>query len=143
MMAPLLVLGASVLLFRTLALLHGGARHVLRSWVVLSTYLEMAVDAVTLVGSLRWWASGSEQHASLALRAGAAATFIHAFRVLVFALGRVGPWRDFDVRPGERAAHGERWNWGQVVFASSMSVAGVVAVFVIRSVRGRAVAERS
>jgi hypothetical protein len=38
-MAPLLIIGGSVLLFRTIALLHGGARTVLRSRVVALTYM--------------------------------------------------------------------------------------------------------
>lgn len=37
----------------------------------------------------------------------AALVVVHAFRVAVFALGRTGPWIDFDVRPEFRATHCE------------------------------------
>lgn len=66
-----------------------------------------------------------------------AATFLHAGRVLVFVLGRTGPWVDFDVRPEKRADHRERWTWGQVVFAGVMSVFGVVGALAIWRARRR------
>ena len=134
-LSALLFVGSNILLFRTIALLNSGAHRVLQPWVVALTYLEMAVDVVTAMGAARWWLSGSEAHAHLPLRAGAAVTFLHAFRVLVFVVGRTGPWANFDVRPAERPKHRERWTWAQVVFAGSMAVLGIAGVFVIRAIR--------
>jgi hypothetical protein len=128
--AALLAGGAAILLHRTIALVRG-ARRVLKPWVVALTYLEMAVDLLTIGGAVRWWRSGSADDARFPLRVGMAATLLHAVRVLVFVLGRVGPWVDLDVRPEARAGHGERWTWGEVVFAGTMSVLGVVGVGVI------------
>jgi len=127
----LLLGGAGILLGRTIALLAGGARRVLRPWVVALTWIEMAIDALTMAGALRWLRSGDPRHARLPMRAGAAATLLHAGRVAVFVLGRTGPWRDFDVRTEARADHGERWTWGQVVFAGTLSVSGIVGVVLI------------
>lgn len=122
--------GAGILLYRTIALLAGGARSVLKGWVVMLTVIEMMVDIVTIIGAARWWLSRSPRHAHLPLRAGATATLLHTARVLVFVLGRTGPWVDFDVRPEHRADHRERWTWPGVVFAGVMSVLGVVGVVV-------------
>lgn len=127
----LLVGGAGILLYRTIALLAGGARAVLRSWVVVLTVVEMIVDAVTLVAAARWWRSGNTRDARLPLGMGAAATLLHAVRVLVFVLGRTGPWRDFDVRPEQRADHRQRWTWRGVVFAGLMSCLGVLGMLII------------
>jgi len=133
--SALLILGASVLLYRTVALISGGALHVLRSWVVALTFVEMAVDIVTIGGALRWWMTRSAVQEEVPLRAGAIATLLHAFRVFIFVLGRTGPWVDFDVLPEQRASHRDRWTWTQVMFAASMSVLGVIGVFVVRGRR--------
>ncbi len=124
----LLFCGAGILLGRTVALLAGGARRVLQPWVVFLTWLEMAIDGLTMAGALRWFRSTDPLHARLALRAGAVATLLHAARVAVFVAGRTGPWKDFDVRPEARADHDERWSWAEVVFAGIMAVMGVVGV---------------
>lgn len=129
---PALLLGGAGILFgRTVALVVGGATAVLRPWVVALTFVEMALDAVTMIGSLRWWVSRSTPHSRLPLRSASAATLLHAARVLVFVLGRTGPWVDLDVRPEQRAGHGERWTWSQVVFAGVLSILGVVGVVVV------------
>jgi hypothetical protein len=132
-----LFLGAGVLLFRTIALLAGGARRVLQPWVVALTWVEMALDAITMLLAARWWVSGSDRHAAAPSRVGAMATLLHAARVAVFVLGRTGPPFDFDVRPEARADHDQRWNWTQVVVAGVLSGAGVLAVVVIWSTRRR------
>jgi len=133
----LLLVGAGILLYRTVALLAGGARKVLQWWVVALTIFEMLLDTVTLVAAARWWRSGRARNASLPLRFGAAATLLHAARVGVFVIGRTGPWVDVDVRPECRAGHRERWTWSQVVFAGAMSVLGVSGVLIMWRVRRR------
>ncbi len=127
----LLVAGAGVLLYRTIALLAGEARAVLKSWVVALTVIEMIVDFVTVLGAVRWWRSRTPRHARLPLRVAAAATLLHSVRVLVFVVGRTGPWVDFDVRREHRADHRERWRWAEVVFAGVMSAFGVIGVVVV------------
>lgn len=123
--------GASILLYRTIALTAGEARVVLKRWVMALTFVEMAIDVLTIIGSIRWWTSRSPAHAQLPLRAGAAAALLHAARVLVFVVGRVGPWQDIDVRPQYREDHDQRWTWAEVVFAGVMSVLGIIGVTVI------------
>lgn len=134
----LLVVGAGILLYRTIALLVAGAGRVLKRWIVGLTFAEMLVDAITIARSARWWLTQDPRHARTALRVGAAATVLHAVRVAVFVLGRIGPWKDFDVRPDKRADHDERWNWPQVGFAGALAVMGLVGVFVTFRNRGRA-----
>ena len=129
--------GAGILLYRTIALLEGGARRVLQWWVVGLTILEMLLDTMTLVAAARWWRSGRERDAPLPLRFGAAATLLHAARVGVFVAGRTGPWVDFDVKPERRADHRDRWTWPQVVFAGVMSVLGVAGTLLVWRVRRR------
>ena len=130
----LLLGGAGILVCRTVALLSRG-RTVLRGWVVALTIAEMAVDVVTMVAASRWLLTRAPRHGRPAMRFGAAATLLHAVRVLVFVLGRTGPWRDFDVRPEHRGDHRGRWTWGGVIFAGVMSALGVLGVGVIWRVR--------
>ncbi len=90
------------------------------------------------VSALLWWISNDKNRASLALRFGAAAALVHAARVLVFVLGRIGPWIDFDVRPEHRALHFTRWTWGGVYLAAVLAILGVIGVFIIWRLRRRA-----
>ncbi|MFW2335700.1 hypothetical protein [Ilumatobacter sp.] len=133
----LLIVGACVLLYRTVALLAGEARTVLKRWVVALTVIEMIVDVVAVVAAARWWRTRALDHARLPLRLGAVAAVVHAVRVLVFVLGRTGPWVDVDVRPEHRADHNQRWSWAQVVFAGVMSTLGIVGVVAVWRVRRR------
>jgi hypothetical protein len=57
--------------------------------------------------------------------------------VFVFAMGRIGPWPDFDVLQAQRALHHTRWSWGDVFLASGLSGASLVAVLVIWQLRKR------
>lgn len=133
----LLIAGACVLLYRTVALLAGEARAVLKRWVVALTVIEMIVDVVTVIAAARWWRTRAPAHSRLPMRAGAVATVVHAGRVLVFVLGRTGPLADFDVRPERRADHRERWSWAQVVVAGVLSTLGLIGVVAIWRVRRR------
>jgi hypothetical protein len=130
----LLLGGAGILLYRTVALL-ARARAVLRGWVVGLTIVEMALDLVTMGAAARWLVTRAPRHGRPGMRFGAAATSLHAVRVLVFVLGRTGPWTDFDVRPEHRADHRGRWTWGGVIFAGAMSALGVLGVGVVWRVR--------
>jgi hypothetical protein len=136
--AVLLGLGALILLARTIIMLSGGALSILTAWAGVLLAVEFTLDAVTLLGAVRWWSTGTEPAMQLALRVAAGAALLHAVRVLVFALGRTGPWIDFDVRPEERAAHVTRWTWNEVYFASVLAALGVVGVIVIWQYRRRA-----
>lgn len=124
--AILLALGASILLYRTLSMITQDALNFLVWWVGGLLILEMLIDSSCLTFCLRWLIYPEKE--VVALRLAAAATILHAIRVLIFVLGRTGPWFDFDVIPSERAMHPERWTWGQVWFASILSVLGVIAV---------------
>ena len=106
--ASLLALGATILLSPTLVMLTQGALSVLVLWVSGLLILELILVITTLLGAVRWWMTSAQKDAVFALRAGAAATILHALRVLIFVLGRTGPWIDFDVKPEHRALHSER-----------------------------------
>lgn len=124
--AGLLVFGAAILLFRTISMLTQDALRFLVWWVGGLLILEMLLDGASMAFSIRWIIRPTKK--GPVLRFAAAATLLHAFRVLIFVLGRTGPWYDFDVVPAERAFHQERWTWGQVWFASVLSILGVMAV---------------
>jgi hypothetical protein len=47
---------------------------------------------------------------------GAAAAILHAIRVLIYMLGRTGPWVNFDEKPGHRDSYTFEWFW--VYFAA-------------------------
>lgn len=133
--AGLLALGASILLFRTLNMIGQDALRFLVWWVGGLLILEMLIDAVCLTFSIRWFIRPARQ--GPVLRLAAAATILHAMRVLIFVLGRTGPWYDFDVIPDERAFHHLRWTWGQVWFAAVLSLLGVMVVLWIWQRRKR------
>lgn len=136
--AALLMLGAGILLFRTLRMLAQGALAVLQPWVSALLVLELLIDLGCLLAAARWWIANDPGKDRLPLRLGAAAALLHAFRVLIFVMGRVGPWINFDVRPEQRALHHTRWSWGWLYFAAVMSVLGVLGVIVIWQRRRRA-----
>lgn len=81
--------------------------------------------------------AAAERAAPLALRLGAVVTNLHAARVLIFALGRIEPFVNFDVRAEHHASHAARWRWGQVAFASTLSGLEILGVLVIWRLRGR------
>jgi hypothetical protein len=135
--ASLLILGSSILLFRTIYMISEGAFHILMLWVFVLLLAELLIDLGCLISSIDWWISNDEGRAALPLRFGAAAAIFHAFRVLIFVLGRVGPWINFDVRPEHIALHDTRWTWPEVYFAGIISVLGVIGVLIIWRVRQR------
>ena len=107
-------------------------------WVAILLVVELVLDLGCLLGSLRWCVAGDPERARLPLRLGAAATILHALRVLVYALGRTVLLRDFDVRPERRTGIGEQGGWFWVYFASVLSILGLIGVLVIWLLRRRA-----
>jgi hypothetical protein len=135
--ASLLALGACVLLYRIIAMVSGGSLGIQVLWVSVFLIAEMLVDAGCLLASIRWWVANDSEKSHLALKLGASATILHAFRVLIFVLGRTGPWVNFDIRPKHRAIHYTRWSWSGVYFATIMSVLGIIGVLIIWRLRRR------
>ena len=129
--ASLIILGASFLFFRTIMLLSQGTLEVFFLWVSVLLIAEMLLDAACLISSIKWWITNDKNYDRIPLRLGAAVVILHAVRVLIFVLGRTGPWIDFDVRPVHRALHAARWSWGGVYFAAIMSALSVIALFII------------
>jgi hypothetical protein len=100
-------------------------------WVAALLLAESVLDVTIVAGAVRWWATQANEHASFPLRTTAAAVFLHAVRVLIYALGRLGPWMDFDIKPEYRAIYSSRSNLGWVYFASIMSVLGILGVIIV------------
>jgi hypothetical protein len=136
--AGLLFVGASILLYRTVAMVVGGSLGILAWWVSLLLVAELLIDLGCASYSAAWWISNDARMDRIPLRLGATAAILHAVRVAVFVIGRVGPWINFDVRPEHRALHHTRWDLGQVYFAALMSILGVIGVVVIWRHRRRA-----
>lgn len=129
--ASLLALGACILLYRTTTMISQGALNILVLWVSALLIIEMLIDLSCLLTIIPWWISRERAKAKIPMRFGAAAAIFHALRVLVFVLGRVGPWINFDVRTEHHAAHAETWTWTGVYFAAIMAVLGVIGVIII------------
>lgn len=129
--ASLLALGACILLYRTTTMISQGALNILALWVSVLLIIETLIDLSCLLTTIPWWISKDRAKSKIPLRFGAAAAIFHALRVLVFVLGRVGPWVNFDVRPEHHAAHAETWTWTGVYFAAIMAVLGVIGVIII------------
>lgn len=132
--AALMILGAGILLFRTLSmLLWEHALEMLAAWAVVLLFVELALDAACLIASAVWFIAGTAGRSGPALRLGAAATLLHALRVLVYVLGRTGPLLNFDVKPEYQAAAETDWFWvGFAAVLAALGVAGVVAVWLVR-----------
>ena len=128
--AFLLTLGASILLFRTMRMmLIEGAFEILVTWVVGLLIAEFLIDLACVIGSIRWFILNDRTKATIPLRLGAAATILHAIRVLIYVLGRTGPWINFDVKPQYHESYTFEWFW--IYFATILSILGVLGVIVI------------
>ena len=135
--ALLLALGACLLFWRTLQLIFAEqGLDTLVLWVIYLTLLESQIDFSCIIGSLRWLVSNDALKATVPLRLGAAAAILHAIRVLIYVLGRTGPWVNFDVKPIYHSTYSVEWFW--VWFAAILSVLGVIGVIVIWKIRHRA-----
>ncbi len=135
--ASLLILGAGFLLFRTIMLISQGSLSIYVSWVSILLIAEFLIDLGCLLSSIFWWINDDENKASIPLRFAAVVIILHAVRVLIFVLGRVGPWIDFDVRPEHRALHYTRWSWTGVYFAAIMSILSVFVLIIVWRLRRR------
>ena len=129
--AFLLALGAGFLLYRTITMVAHGALDFFVLWVAILLILEMSLDFACLVSACWWGFSNEPKNGRLTLRLAAAVAIFHALRVLVFVMGRLETWLNFDVRPEHRALHHTRWSWDQVYFAATMSILGIIGVLVI------------
>lgn len=128
--AFLLFLGAGILLFRTIRLLTvENGWNVLANWVIILTFIEMVIDALCIIYSIHWLASDSLKSKSHSLRFGAMAAIFHAFRVLIYALGRTNLFTNFDVKTQFRSTHNVEMFW--VYFASLLSILGILGVIII------------
>ena len=135
--AFLLIVGAGVLLARTLLMIFvEQAFETLVLWVFILLIAELLVDVSCIAGSVRWLISNDGRKATLPLQLGATVAILHAIRVLIFVLGRTGPWFNFDVRPEYHSSYTFNWFW--VWFAAVLSVLGVIGVIIIWLLRCRA-----
>jgi hypothetical protein len=129
--ALLLILGAAFLLFRTIMMMNQGYLEIFVLWVALLLILEFLVDAACLLSCIRWLVSQDRLASQLALRMTAAVIIVHAIRVILFVMGRVSPWINFDVRPEYRVLHHTRWSWEGVYFAGIMSALSLIILLLL------------
>jgi len=130
----LLVMGAGLLLWRTLQLMFfEQGLEILVLWVISLTILESLIDFSWIISSFRWLISNDDLEATLSLKLGAAAIILHAIRVSIYVLGRTGPWVNFDVKPIYHSTYSVELFW--VWFAATLSILGVIGVIVIWQVR--------
>jgi hypothetical protein len=124
------MLGASIIIFRTIRMMAvEQAFDILVPWVIALLIAEFLIDLSCFLSSARWMISNKLEYARLPLRLGAAAAILHAIRVLVYVLGRTGPWVNFDVKPEYHAEYTFEWFW--VYFAAILAFLGVAGVIII------------
>lgn len=132
-----LVLGSGFLLARTVMLMAEGHLRTYTWWAAGLLGLEFFVDAVAAGAGVAWLVTRRPGHATLALRAVAAMILMHAVRVVVFVLGRTGPWVDFDVRPPYRTEYATTWTWFEVWFAGTGAALSVIVLVLVWRLRIR------
>ncbi len=103
--------------------------------VSLLLMFELVIDLVWLFQAAKWWISPDKQKIKKTLNFAAAAIILPAIRVLVFVMGRMGPWIDFDRKPEYSPLQYSEWGW--LYFAGKMSVLGVIGVIVVWRIRHR------
>lgn len=135
--AALLFLGAGILLTRTVIMIFQGNLQLLVPLVAGLLLIEFILDFAWLIASAKWWISLEKSKAKLTMSLAAAAIILHAIRVLIFVIGRIGPWVDIDVRPEFRELHYTRWTWNELYFAAIMSFLAVVGVVIVWRLRHR------
>lgn len=133
--ASLIILGAGFLLARTIIMICQGAFDIMVRWVFILLIVELLIDSGCIITAIPWWIKNNKEKDKIPLRFGAAVVFIHATRVLIFVLGRTGPWIDFDVQPDQRAIHFTRWTWGEVYFTAIMATLSIICVILIWNFR--------
>lgn len=126
----MLTLGASILLYRTLRMmLVEQAFEILLPWVVVLLIAEFLLDLGWFLGSITWFVTNKAAHSRFTLRVATAAIILHGVRVLIYVLGRTGPWVNFDVKPAYRDAYAFEWLW--VYLAAILAFLGVAGVVVV------------
>ena len=115
-----------------------GSLGILVPWVGFLLILELSIDLTCLAACIRWFITADKKNDTLALRLGTAAALLHAVRVLIFVLGRTGPWYNLDVRPEYQAQHSETWTMFGLYLAAILAVLGVTGVIIIWRLRIRA-----
>lgn len=105
------------------------AFNILVFWVFTLLIAEFLIDLSCVLSSIRWFISNNSIKARLPLRLGASAAILHAIRVLIYVLGRTGPWINFDVKQEYHDSYTFKWFW--VYFAAILSILGIVGVIVI------------
>lgn len=137
--AILVMAGSCFLLTRTIVMISQGNLVAMVPWAAALLLFETLIDGSWLVATIRWWLAARINRATLSLRLGAAAIILHAVRVGIYVLGRVGPWIDFDRRPEFRLGQPEQLFW--VFFPAGMALLSVIAVVTVwrlnRSLRKR------
>ena len=134
-----LLSGACILIYRCCSMLLNGVVGILVPLVASTIVLELICDVTCAVFCIGWLYSkdSSNYCSNCALVWGARCAVLHAFRVAIFAIGRIPntPLTDFDVREDQRRDHSTRWNWNQVCFASTLSICGLIVTWWIRQKR--------
>lgn len=136
--AALLILGACILLFRAVLRLSQHAIKVHVPWVFALLIIETLLDSACLLSACWWWITNDQSNDRIPLRLAAAAAILHGIRVWIFVLARVGPWKNFDIRPEQLAYHANWWTWGWLTVAVVLATSAVIGVIVIWIIRRRA-----
>jgi hypothetical protein len=127
-LAAALMLGAPILVYRAVYLIGAGhaARYVV--WLQVLTWVELLLAVSISIVALVWLVSGARAWCGLTLRLTAAIILLHAFRVAIFVIGRIGPLIDVDLRPEERPLDPASWDWSHIWIAGGLTVASLLVL---------------
>ena len=127
--AGLLMLGTFILLLRTLRMvLVEQDFEILVDWVYTLLILEFMLDLGCLLAASRWFVLSKWRYASTALKLGSWLVMLHAFRVLIYVMGRIGPWKNFDVKMEYH--HNYTYDGFWVYFAAVFAALGLIGLVV-------------
>jgi magnesium-transporting ATPase (P-type) len=134
--ALLLMLGATILMYLCLSKFSRGMFTIWLWWTSALTVIEFLIDLACFISAFLWFRKNVPFREKLSLRLGTAAALVHAVRVLIYVIGRTGPWENFDMKP-EFYHLQDTVNWFWVYFASTLSVLGILGVLIIWRIRIR------
>ena len=125
----LLMLGTFILMLRTLRMvLVEQEFEMLTDWVYVLLILEFMLILGCLLASSRWFVLSKWRYASTALKLGSWAVMLHALRVLIYVLGRTGPWINLDVKPVYHKSYSFDWFW--IYFAAGFAALGLIGLVI-------------
>jgi hypothetical protein len=135
--ALLFTIGGAILVSRAFTMMVDGYLGIYVPWAAILLALEFLIDATWLASAIAWFFKDNKANEKNTFNLAAASILLHAFRVMIFVLARIGPLTNFDIKETYHATHYARWDWTGIFLAATLSLMGVVGVLVVWGIRRR------